>query len=980
MKKINKIKPDNIKMSQTFLVFLRISYFEKSKLNRIMKTIFIYALLFFPVIGIVQAQNIKVGGRAIDAETGKALIGATVQLIDGKDKTVAHAFTNENGFFVLRNITKGDYLLKITYVGYKDFTKKLKIKGKKEFIKLGKLKVNRKDVKLDEVEVSGQSVIGEQRGDTTQFNASSFKTTKDATVEELIRKMPGVEVQPDGKVKAQGEEVKKVFVDGKQFFGDDPSIALKNLPAEIVDKVQIYDKASDHAEFTGFDDGERSKTMNIITKRMMRHGEFGKFSAAGGYEKKYQLNLNYNNFDGPRRISVLGMSNNVNQQNFSLLDILDMMGSRRGRMLRRYVSSGAAAAIQSRVNYAVRRTGASTFYGGLQDGISTTHAIGTNYTDMWADNLEITASYFFNYGDNENDMLTNRDYLFSRDSTKYYNENDDANSINVNHRFNMKLDWDLDTNTSLMWRPYATVQINKSFSNAIANTELLSGATSNASITEYNSRYTGYDLASILLFKHRFGEVGRTISFDLTGGLNNRDGSYSLLNDNFYNRDGIIYRDTINQKSLSPQDGYKLSGTFAYTEPVHKGGQLMLSYKASVQRNSFDQRTYNYNALIGDYDLLDSLTSNIFDNDYLYQKGGLAYRYKTKELYITAGLDYQVASLQNKQIFPDIDNIDYKFYNFLPSLRIRYGKSRTNSIYFRFRTSTMSPSVVQLQNLVDNSNPLQLSTGNPALKQQLTNSLFMRYSNFSSDFTRTFFAFISLSNTWDYIGTSSLLAAKDTMITPTLIVPAGAQLTMPVNLDGYWRAFSMINYGFPLGFMRSKFNISLNMSYVRQPGIVNGVNNYANMYSYGVMGLLTSNISENIDFNLTSRISFNNTINTVQQDNNLNYYNWMNIANIKWIVFEGFFVQADVQNVTNGGEYQPDNGNYTLLNFSIGKKFLDNDAAEVKLYVFDILNMNKSIQTNLTEFYTENIYNTTLERYIMLTFTYRLRNFAGRRR
>jgi len=568
--------------------------------------------------------------------------------------------------------------------------------------------------------------------------------------------------------------------------------------------------------------------------------------------------------------------------------------------------------------------------------------------------------------------------LFSRDPTKYYNENDNENSININHRFNMKLDWDLDTNTSFIWRPYATFQTSKSYSDAIANTELLSGTTSNASVTNYNSRYTGYDLSSILLFKHRFGIVGRTISFDFTSGLNNRDGSYNLFNDNLYRRDQTIYRDTINQKSESPQDGYKLNGTIAYTEPIHKNGQIMLSYKASMQRNSFDQRTLNYDYFIGDYELLDSLTSNIFDNDYLYQKAGAAYRYKTKELYITAGLDYQIASLQNEQIFPNIDNISYKFYNILPSIRIRYGKSRTNSIYFRFRTSTMSPSVSQLQNLVNNSNPLQLSTGNPALKQQLTNSLFMRYSNFSSDFTRTFFAFLSLSNTWDYIGTSSLLAAKDTMITPTLIVPAGAQLTMPVNLDGYWRAFSMINYGFPLGFMKSKFSISLNMSYIRKPGVVNGLNNYANIYNYGAMGLLTSNISENVDFNLTSKISFNNTINTIQKNNNLNYYSWMNIANIKWIVWEGFFLQADVQNVTNGGAYQPENGNYTLLNFSVGKKFLENDAAEVKLYVFDILNMNKSIQTNLTDFYTENIYNTTLERYVMLTFTYRLRRFGRR--
>jgi hypothetical protein len=924
------------------------------------------------------SENIRIAGRAVNAETEKPLISASVQLVDRDSTPLYHALTDRNGRFIIKNVKPGKYILKITYVGYIPFYKKLRITSEENFVKLRQLKIKPQDIQLEEVEVNAQSVIGEQHGDTTQFNAGSFKTTKDATVEELIKKMPGIEVEPDGKVKAQGEEVKKVFVDGKKFFGDDPSLALKNLPADVVDKVQIYDKSSEQAEFTGFDDGERSKALNIITKKSKRHGEFGKFSAGGGYDKKYQLNANYNIFNGPQRISILGMSNNVNQQNFSLIDILDMLGSRRGRMLRRYISSGAGAAISGRINYAVQRSGASTFYGGLQEGISTTHALGVNYSDVWSDNLEVSGSYFFNYGDNNNDQLTNRDFLFSKDSTKYYNENDNSNTINTNHRFNLRLDWDLDTNTSFMWKPYATVQTNNNYSDAFSNTELISGDTSNASLSNYNSKYSGYDLSSILLFKHRLGKIGRTVSLNFTAGLSNREGSYNLLNDNFYLREGVLFRDTVNQTSRSPQDGYNLNGTISYTEPVHKDGQMLFSYKASMRRNNFDQRTYNFNYLTADFDLLDSLTSNIFDNDYLYQKGGAAYRYKTKDLYLSAGLDYQVAALQNSQFFPALNELDYRFYNFLPSLRFRYGKSKMNSIYVRFRTSTNSPSVSQLQNVVDNSNPLQLSTGNPALKQQLTNSLFMRYSNFSKDFTKMFFVFLSLRNTWDYIGTSSLLAERDTMITETLIVPAGAQLTRPVNLDGYWSAFGMLSYGFPLGFMKSKLNTNIGGNYMRRPGLVNGLMNYSNLYNYYAMLMLTSNVSENLDFNFTSKINFNNTINTIQKNNNLNYFSVMNIANFKWIFWEGFFLQGDVRNVVNGGEYQPENGNYTLVNFAIGKKFFKDEAGELKLYVFDILNMNKSIQTNLTDFYTENVYNTVLERYIMLTFTYRLRNFGGR--
>lgn len=941
------------------------------------KSLIILSLLIISS-SLLFSQNIEIIGRAIDSKSNRPLISASVQLFDKDSVTKYHALTDNRGFFKIKNIAPEKYILKITYIGYKTYFKNLNLKTKQHILKLGNLAVKPKDVELNEVEVNAQSVIGEQHGDTTQFNANSFKTLKDATAEELIRKMPGIEIDPSGKVKAQGEEVKKVFVDGKKFFGDDPSLALKNLPAEIINKVQIYDKSSDQAEFTGFDDGERNKTINLITRKSKRHGEFGKFSAGGGYENKYQFNANYNIFNGAQRISILGMANNVNQQNFSILDILNMTGSHRGRMLRRIVSSGASAAIGSRINFAVRRSGASTFYGGLQDGISTTYAAGINYADMWADNLEINGSYFFNYGDNTNNQITNRDYLASFDSTTSFNENDNSNSINTNHRFNFRLDWDLDSNNSFMLKPNFTFQTNQNFSNAASQTMLTSGDTSNAALSDYHSNNTGYNLNNTLLYKHRFAKPGRTVSFNLSSGLNNREGAYNLFNENLYYRDMTMNSDTVNQQSSSPQNGYNLDGVIAYTEPFNDNNQIMLSYRTSIQRNSFDQKTYNYNYFTDNFDLLDTLTSNIFDNDYLYNRGGLAYRYKTKGIYFSAGMDYQVASLLNDQKFPPLENLNYKFYNFLPSLMFRIGKNRMNSLYLHFRTSTSSPSVSQLQNVVDNSNPLQLSTGNPELIQQLNNSLFIRYGNFSRDFTKMFMTFISIRNSWNYIGQMSFLARNDTTINNTLILPAGGQVTMPVNLDGYWRAFAMMHYGFPLGFIKSKLDIMVGASYIRTPSLINNLHNYSNSYNYNTMLVLTSNISDNIDFNITSRINFNNTINTIQKNQNLNYFTWMNIANIKWIFWKGLFFEGDIRNVINGGANKPENADYNLLNLAVGTKLFDREQGELKLYFFDVLNNYKNVQTNLSDYYTENIINTTISNYVMLTFTYNLRNFGHR--
>jgi hypothetical protein len=385
--------------------------------------------------------------------------------------------------------------------------------------------------------------------------------------------------------------------------------------------------------------------------------------------------------------------------------------------------------------------------------------------------------------------------------------------------------------------------------------------------------------------------------------------------------------------------------------------------------------TLNYNYLNLDYDVLDSLLSNNFDNDYIYQKGGFAYRWKNDELTLITGLDYQIASMTSQQIFPETSEISYNFYNLLPSVRINYRPNRQTNVFFRYRTSTNSPSVSQLQNVVNNSNPLQLSVGNPSLKQQVTNSVFFRYNYFSEDFSKVFFVFLNASNRMDYIGQASVLASKDTLINGKYLAPSGAQITRPVNMNGYWNLNFNANYGFPLTFMLSKFNINGGVSYSRTPGLVFDQTNYSNLFNYNFMLMLTSNISEKLDFMISARYNHNTTVNTIQKENNYNYNNWYNTANFKWQFWEGIFIQGELRNMIYGGEYKPVDGNYTLINFSLGKKIFANDAGEIKLTYSDVLNEMKSNETTVTDFYIENVYNTVIKSYLMLTFTYNLSSF-----
>ncbi len=318
------------------------------------------------------AQTFSVRGRIADFKDTSALIGVTVILKDGTDtsiKTGKGAVTDENGRFEIDDVSPGSYLLHIEYIGYKPQNKLFTITDKN--FSVGILAMKSISNELKEVTVAGKQIRAEQSGDTTTFHADAFKVHPDATTEDLITKMPGVTSDNSG-VKVHGEQVQQVYVDGKPFFGTDPTLSVRNLPAEVVDQIQVYDQLSDQALFTGFDDGNSQKTMNIITKKDKRKGEFGKVFGGYGTDGKYNIGGSFNSFEGDRRISIIESSNNINAQNFSSQDILGVSGG------------------SSRNN----------FLTGQQPGITTTHSTGINYRDQWGPKIKVTASYFFNYTDN----------------------------------------------------------------------------------------------------------------------------------------------------------------------------------------------------------------------------------------------------------------------------------------------------------------------------------------------------------------------------------------------------------------------------------------------------------------------------------------------------------------------------------------------------------------------------------------------------
>ncbi|MFM8436917.1 MAG: carboxypeptidase-like regulatory domain-containing protein, partial [Candidatus Kapaibacterium sp.] len=318
---------------------------------------------------------------------------ATASVTSASNTIVGGAVCDAKGRFFITNLPDGLHTLSIRFLGYESVKKRVRLQAG-DTLRLGTMRMTQASVTTDAVEVEAVQTRGEQKGDTTEFNARAFKTDKNASAEDLVRKMPGVEVD-NGQVKAQGEQVRRVLVDGKPFFGDDAATTLKTLPSDIIDKVQVYDQGSDQAQFTKFDDGERNKTINVVTRPDKRNGIFGKGFAGYGTDDRYNAGGNVNLFNGDRRITVLALSNNINEQNFAIQDLVGMMGGggswmrMAGRSMAMFSTSGGSrmAGMGSRGG-----GGGSDFMISPSDGISRTHGVGVNYQDQFGKSVAVTGS------------------------------------------------------------------------------------------------------------------------------------------------------------------------------------------------------------------------------------------------------------------------------------------------------------------------------------------------------------------------------------------------------------------------------------------------------------------------------------------------------------------------------------------------------------------------------------------------------------
>ncbi len=891
------------------------------------------------------AQNNSVSGIVKDIDQ-QPIPGLVVKFFQQSDTTrVYYGLTDLEGVFKVNFDLSGEYLIKIDLFGFEPYHKIHTLYEGSNSIPAILLYEDSKQ--LGEVLVQAYEVTVSENGDTTEYNADAFKINADATAEDLILKMPGI-VSEDNTIKVNGKEVEVVLVDGKPFFGDDPATTLKNLPAEMVDKIQVYDKSSDQSEFTGFKDGNEQNAINIVTKSDKNIGQFGRIYAGYGSDNRYSAGGTYNYFNQDTRLSILGLSNNINEQNFSFSDIMGIIQN-----------SGATAGPPG-PNSAV-----GNFFSNEQNGNAKTNAFGINYIDTWGKKFEFAGSYFFNYTDNSDSSNTTRNYF--SDNGLIYRQNSISNNINLNHRFNGRLEYAIDSTNEIILTPSFTLQTYKSDMD-MQSSNFYTGAYQSSSISETYTARTGFNFNNDILYRHKFKKSRRTFSINLNyqySGQNGNQDYYSLSTNSLSEK-------IINQNNATISNSSTYGGTISFTEALGESGQLLISYRPYLTFRGLDKGTYN---MSGTSQVQDSSLSNLYSSIIHSERGGLKYQFNKNKITFSLGVDAQNIILSNEQSLPYTDNTSTSFFAILPSAYLLYNISKTKSLHVDYQSQTNTPSVSQLQNVLDVSNPLLISSGNVALEPSYENSLMTRFSIRKPSKGRNFFIFLRGRYSSNYISNSTSIIANDTIINSTPI-NAGSQLTRPENLDKYLSVDIFSVYSISLKKLRSNLNFDGGYNHSYTPAILENELYYSQNKRVRLGVKLSSNVSEYLDFS----VGYNGNLNFATSSNQITTQTYLNHdlnATAYYLLKKRVVISAEYNfNIYNGLSDSYDQS-YHLLNASLGYKFLKNQALELKITSFDLLNQNTSIRRTVTETYTEDGNTIVLQRYFMLHLTYTFKNFKS---
>ncbi|HUR11822.1 MAG TPA: outer membrane beta-barrel family protein [Flavitalea sp.] len=930
--------------------------------------LFIFAGTCF-VAAAQNKSNLTIKGKLTDTLFKESLAEATVSLLNPDSTVAAYAIATKTGEFELKNLDSGSYRLIVSFQGYTNYRRNIRLTGIEQVLDLGTINLEKKSVLLEEVVVEGAPIIIKK--DTIEFKASAFKTRPNSTAEDVLKKIPGMQVDKDGNVKAQGEDVQKVVVDGKEFFGTDPKLATKNITADMIESIQVFDDMSDQAKFSRIDDGSRQKTINIKLKKEKRIGYFGRVTAGIGTDGRYESQLSFNRFNGDRRISIIGNSNNINKSTFNFSDIVTNMGGFQGG------GGGGGNRGGGGGNQVIRIDGGGFGgFGGGGSGITKATSIGLNYSDKWK-KVDVTGSYFYSESETSTSRNARRQSFFPDDSVAIQNQQSTSLNKNQNHRFNVRMEYFIDSMNSLLFTPSVTFQHSASRSIDTTFTRAskpgleylaLTGITANS-----NER-DGFSLNNNLLYRRRFHRIGRTLTVGFNNSINHSDGNgenYSPYT--FFKPDGTT--STVRNQDIRTEQKTRTQNNVistSYTEPLGLNKLLEFNYAYTDRENKSDRRAYDFNGVSGKYDAVNALQTNYFENYFYAHRGGVNFRMQKPKFNYQLGGAVEQSELVSRSIRWSTGKdttVSQKFTNIFPTANFQYNFSNSKNFRIDYRGRTNQPSITQLQDVPDVSNPLQIRTGNPLLQQEFSNNINLRFNNFNRTTFKYFSAFINFGNT-----NNKIVNAIDS-------VPGarGVQLIRPVNLNGAFNSNAFVTYGIPLRTKKlkgSNLSFSTSGNYNRTVSQIYKQKNVTDNLIIGETVSINLNVKDNLNVGLNTTVNYNSAKYSIQKDLNEDFFSQSYGIDFSYTMFKSIVLTSDFDYYKSSGRTDGFNQSIPLWTAGIAKQLFKKKNGELKLSVNDILNQNESITRTVTDNYIEDINTVVLKRYFMLTFTYNL-NRAG---
>lgn len=899
-----------------------------------------FLAIFLSLTSVTSICAANISGRILDG-SGEPLIEATVKLLNSRDSSYVKGTTSDiNGRYVLKNVNNGKYIIQYTYIGYNTAFTDIVVGDKDRRLK--PITMTESSIVLDEATVVGVKTQITVKEDTVEFNADSYKTQPNAVVEDLLKRLPGVDVDSEGKITANGKEVTKILVDGKEFFSDDPKVASKNLPVDMVDKLQVVDRQSDLARLTGVDDGEDETVINLTTKKGMKNGWFGTVEAGYGTDDRYKVGFNVNRFWNDNQITFLGSANNINELGFT----------DGGGRFRRF---------------------------GGNNGINTSQAFGVNFNVGNKEIFRVGGNVMYSHSDKDTRQRQERQYLFA-DSTSFVQSNRLTRDKGHNVRADFRIQWNRDSFNTFEFRPNFAVNINNS--NSIDSSLTLAGDAMRSPVTRsFNTALaegTSYEFRGSIIYNHKFrSHPGRSFSINANYNMSNvyEDERTYSFNRFFMLGDSL---DIYDQWADNHTWNNTVQGRISWTEPlgdVKNGRFLTFAYRIQYRWNNADKLVYDhpilFDSISGEYTadrtqrIFNSELSNSFRNDFMNQDIRIGFQQVKKTYNLNVGLTFAPSRSSSKDLINSARDIPTRWvWNVAPFLRYRYRMGKSRSLHLMYNGRTSQPSMAQLQPVADMSDPLRIVIGNPDLDPTFTHNVNLRFQDFNAETQRSIMAMAFVQYN------------QNSIISKTSYNPeTGGQTTTYTNVNGVWSARLMNMISMPLRNKAWQFHNNLFAMYNSTVGFNNEQRNRSGSLMIGESFAMAFR-PNNLELELRPFYNLQTTHNTVQVGSNRTVHTYGGYFNGTYYTPFGLVLNSDVSFSATSGYSQGYDSKQWMWNASISYQFLKGKSATVSLKVYDLLQQKENIRRSVTANYIDDINYNSLTRYFMATFTYKFNTFG----